>query len=149
MLTTTGVGADGQIARFFDLPNSIFSPLSGSVVLVERNGAYLQVRDRISLLELDLKHFQSADEGSQASQTLFPAATDTNEQSVAARRLEYAVDATPGKVAKKNTQTKKQVGKQANKASRTAGSMQEQQLPIAVTRGETNRRTYYFLPTTR
>jgi len=61
--------------------------------LIKRRQVVLEVEQVVTFLERDLEHFQAGDESSQSRQALLAAAADADEQRVAARSLEDAVDA--------------------------------------------------------
>ena len=60
---------------------------------VEASQVHLEVGDAVALAQRDLEHLRGTDEGRQSRQTLLAAAADADEQRVAARRLQDAVDA--------------------------------------------------------
>lgn len=55
----------------------------------------LEVIDAVAFTQSDLEHLQRAQEGSQLTQTLLPAAADPHQQGVTVGRLQDATDATP------------------------------------------------------
>ena len=59
-------------------------------LLIERGEVVLEVELFVALLERDLEHLETGDEGGEARQALLAAAADADEQCVAARSLEDA-----------------------------------------------------------
>lgn len=58
---------------------------------------HLEVADAVTFAQRHLENLQRAEEGGQATQTLFAAAADAHQQRVAVRRLQDATDATTGR----------------------------------------------------
>lgn len=56
---------------------------------------YLEVIDAVAFTQSDLENFQHAEEGSQPTQTLLPAATNPHQQSITVGGLQDTTDTTP------------------------------------------------------
>lgn len=56
---------------------------------------YLEVIDAVTFTQSDLENFQQAEEGSQPTQTLFPAAPNSHQQGVTIGGLQDTTDTTP------------------------------------------------------
>ena len=68
------------------------SNILDSSLVVQNSDVSLQVHNRVALAKCNLEYFETTNEGSQPWQTLFTAATNTDQERVATRRLKNAID---------------------------------------------------------